>query len=62
MPDPQDAPDLYEQLPDVDPGDVAGEDAADAADTMHDEVDSIAQDADPDGLGHGSSAPESERR
>jgi hypothetical protein len=62
MPDPQDARDLYEALPDIDPSDAAGEDAADAADKMHDEVDDIAKDADPQGLGHGPSADESEPR
>ena len=36
-----------------DPADLAGVAASGTADRMHDEVDQIAQDADPDGPGHG---------
>ncbi|WP_375491270.1 hypothetical protein [uncultured Jatrophihabitans sp.] len=53
MPDIEDAPDMFQPMPDVDPNDASGEQAAAAADQHHSEVDGIAEDADPDGLGHG---------
>jgi hypothetical protein len=54
MPDIEEARDLFaDGLPDIDPADPVGDAASDAADSMHDEVDGIAEDADPDGVGHG---------
>jgi hypothetical protein len=56
MPDIEDARDLFEELPDVDAGDAAGGDASSAAEQSHDEVDQLAEAADPDGPGHGPTA------
>ena len=53
MSDTADARDLFEPLPDVDPGDTSGREASEAAEHSHDEVDQLAEDADPDGPGHG---------
>jgi hypothetical protein len=57
MPDIENARDLFEDgLPDVDPADPVGDAASSAVDDMHGEVDEIAEEADPDGVGHGPAA------
>ena len=45
--------DLVTDPPANDPADLSGSAGEATADQMHDEVDEIAEDADPDGPGHG---------
>ena len=45
--------DLVTDPPSGDPADLSGSAGEATADQMHDEVDDIAEEADPDGPGHG---------